>query len=136
MGDGRELRKLQPLPYQRADLGFVSLPLHGIMLAFGGGAQYPAYNETVIYDPIKDAWEISRSVLIDGSGRNRAGSAVLTKRGESGTERKDEWVITTGGYSLDPFFEPMASTECFSANAHSWVQNASSQTSCLTVSLP
>ena len=140
--DGHSIKTLAPLPFKRASLALVALPLHGVHLAFGGGALAPAYNESATYDARADRWSVGPS-LVDGSGRNRMGSAVLTRRGggaaaavDAREPSADEWVICIGGFSFQPFFEPMASTECYSANAHAWIQRASAATPCVTTPLP
>merc|ERR1719261_44223 len=110
------------MPVQRSSFGFITIPTQGVILAFGGGSTMPAYNDTFMYDPLHDVWTNSSSSLIDGQGRNRAGNTILTC-GNSGSQH-DEWVITTGGFSLDPFFSPMSSTECYSSKLGQWVQTS------------
>ena len=136
--DGVTLTKLAPFPVARASLSLVTLSQHGALLAFGGGALAPAYNETYLLRRAAEdggAWSWSAApALVDGLGRNRAASAVLSIVAADGLA--DEWVLTTGGFSLDPFFNPMSSTECFSANRMDWVQNASAAKPCVTTSLP
>ena len=133
--DGTRIKTLAPLPFKRASLALVALPLHGVHLAFGGGALAPAYNDSATYDARTNSWTVGPS-LVDGSGRNRMASAVLTQRRGGAAAAGDEWVLTTGGFSLDPFFDPMASTECYSANANAWIQHASAATPCITTPLP
>lgn len=151
--DGTSLKVSAPFPHQRADLNLVTLKRRGVMLGFGGGALYPAYNETAVYDPLRDTWT-EAPPLVDGGGRNRGAAAVIETTGQhrvaSRTPRvsairpldissdavADEWVVVAGGFSLNPFFDPMASTECFSAAAGKWVQNASAAAPCVTTPLP
>lgn len=127
--DGQRIIPKASFPFARASLNLVTLPAHGHLAAFGGGATMPAYNETVFYSPASNQWTAGPP-LIEGAGRNRAAAAVLSpKRGE-------EWVVTTGGFSLNPFFDPMQGTECLSSAASKWVQTASSATPCVTTPLP
>ena len=112
--DGHSLVKLAPLPFKRADLSLVTLPIQKQLLAFGGGATDPAYNETVTFDIASGIWTTSKSVLTKGAGRNWAAAAVLT------LPKVGDIAIVVGGFSREPFFDLMSSTECWLGSAAAW----------------
>ena len=134
-------------------MGLATLAGTNAILAFGGGSQMPAYNETARcvgnlicivtvkriacctsieshtawptfsrFDWESQSWELLLdSPLIAGAGRNRPGVATLP--GTSTNASVVDWVVAVGGFSLDPFFDPMVAVECWSSSTAKWNDN-------------
>eukprot|EP00051_Salpingoeca_urceolata_P005265 m.71623 g.71623 ORF g.71623 m.71623 type:complete len:416 (-) comp14195_c0_seq1:21-1268(-) len=144
--DGTTTTPLPEFPVRRASASAVTTSAG--VLVFGGGSTLPAYNETVLWSPADSQWH-TQPDLLAGGGRNRAGAATLiipptTMQGQRGQRIRlgqrgathdggpvgrgstgldnNEVVLTTGGFSRTPFFDPMLDTECFSVANRTWDQ--------------